>query len=143
MVLWTKKYLLVGHKPNEAKEFYYDTIKEALTGLSFNYDIGNFIPQTMDLYGKGYSDCISELVQNSGNFGWFIKADGSKRLWQAGKGAIVNIEPQQIGKNIGLYQLIKHNFKESIDGLINRYRVMMGDWTIKEAENTLILTYIR
>jgi len=84
----TKKYFFVGRKPVDTNEFYYETIEDALDGLGFSYNIGNFIPQTMDLYGSGTTDAISNLVQNSGNFSWFIKPDGTKMLWQAGEGNI-------------------------------------------------------
>lgn len=132
-----KKYFLVGRKPADAKEFYYETIKEGLNALGLNFDIGNFIPQTMNLYGSGHADAITQLIQNTGNFSWFIKPDGTKCLWQADRGNIINLEKQTLGTNVGLYQVIKHNIKESIIGIINRLRVLMGDWIIKETSGDI------
>lgn len=127
-----KKYFLVGRKPADANEFYYETINEALNELGLDYGIGDFIPQTMDLYGSGLSDSISNLVQNSGNFSWFIKPDGTKILWQGGQGNIINLERQELGKNIGLYQVIRHNISENISNIVNKLRVLMGNWTIRK-----------
>lgn len=133
----TNKYFFVGHKPQDAKENYYNTINEALiTECSFTTEIGNFIPQTMDSFGQGESDCISALTQNAGNFGWFYKEDESKKLWEAGKGDIINIEAQAIGSNIGLHQIIRHQFRETIDGLVNKLRVQMGERTIRRFTHT-------
>ena len=133
----TNKYFFIGHKPQDKEENYYNTINEGLSSeCDFTTDIGNFIPQTMTFFGQGESDCISGLVQNAGNFGWFYKEDETKKLWQAGKGDIVNIEAQSIGKNIGLYQIVKHQFRETIDGLVNKFRVQMGEKTIKRLTNT-------
>ena len=127
-----KKYFLVGRKPADAKEFYYETIKEGLNDLGLNVDVGNFIPQTMNLYGSGHADAITQLIQNTGNFSWFIKPDKTKCLWQADRGNIINLEKQVIGTNVGLYQVIKHNIKESIVGLVNKLKVQMGNWIIKK-----------
>ena len=133
----TNKYFFVGHKPQDGTENYYNTINEALiTECSFTTDIGNFIPQTMDSFGQGESDCISALTQNAGNFGWFYKEDESKKLWEAGKGDIINIEAQAIGSNIGLHQIIRHRFRETIDGLVNKLRVQMGERTIRRHTHT-------
>lgn len=128
----TKKYFFVGRKPAETNEYYYETIEDALSGLGFSYGIGNFIPQTMDLYGSGTTDAISNLVENSGNFSWFIKPDGTKTLWQAGEGNIIDLEPQSLGTNLGLYQVLRHNIRENISAIVNKLRVLMGNWTIRE-----------
>lgn len=127
-----KKYFFVGRKPVDTNEYYYETIGEALNGLEFSYGIGNFIPQTMDLYGSGIADAISNLVQNSGNFNWFIKPDGTKKLWQAGEGNIIDLEPQELEKNLGLYQVLKHNIRENISAIVNKLRVLMGNWTVRQ-----------
>jgi len=131
----TKKYFLVGRKPADAREFYYETIKDGLNDLGLTYDVGNFIPQTMNLYGTGHADAITQLIQNAGNYNWFIKPDGTKCLWEADRGSIVNLEKQVIGTNLGLYQVIRHNIRENIVGLINRLKVQMGNWTIREGSS--------
>ena len=131
----TKKYFFVGHKPLDNQELYYNTISVGLSACGASFGIGNFIPQTMNLFGTGESDCITNLVSNSGNYGWFYDVDGSKKLWTAGQGDIINLERQEIGKNIGLYQVWRHQFRESIEGLINKFRVQMGDFVIRRFDN--------
>lgn len=133
----TNKYFFVGHKPQDNKENYYNTIKEGLSSeCSFDVDVGNFIPQTINCFGQGESNCITSLIQDAGNFGWFYKEDETKKLWEAGKGDIINIEPQSIGTNVKLHQIIKHQFRETINGLVNKLRVQMGEKTLKRFTNT-------
>ena len=127
-----KKYFFVGHKPQDDKELYYETISSALSsGLDWNPGIGNFIPQTMNLFGRGESDCITSLITNAGNYAWFYDVDGNKKLWTADRGSIINLERQELEKNIGLYQVLKHSFTESVENLVNRFRVTMGDKIIR------------
>ena len=127
-----KKYFYVGHKPSDNHELYYEQISEALSICGFNgTGIGNFVPQTMNLFGRGESDSISSLITNSGNYAWFYDVDGTKKLWTAGEGSIINLERQEPNKNIGLYQVLQHSLTESIDNLINRFRVTMGDKVIR------------
>lgn len=128
----TKKYCFVGHKPADTNEYYFPTIKEALTDFGFVYNIGNFIPQTMDLYGTGIADGISTLIQKCGNYGFFLSPDKTKKLWQGGNGSIINLEKQVIETNLGLYQVIRHSFRENITGIINKFRVLLGNWTVKK-----------
>lgn len=129
----TNKYFFVGHQPQDEQEKYYDTIQDALSSEhSWSVDLGNFIPQTINLFGRGESDSISELLQNAGNYGWFYKEDESKKLWVAGQGDIVNIEAQTIGENLGLYQTIRHQFRESIEGIVNKLRVQMGEKVVRK-----------
>jgi hypothetical protein len=128
----TKKYFHVGHKPQDDKDLYYNTIKEALsTECDFTVDIGDFIPKTIDCFGEGESNCISSLVQSAGNYAWFYKEDETKKLWEGGKGSIVNIDPQKLGTNLNLHQVIRHQFKDDIEGIINKFRVQMGEKTIR------------
>jgi hypothetical protein len=127
----TKVWFRVGHKPNDDRERYNLTIYDALAELGIgNFEIGHFIPQAMDLFSSGESEAISALVTESGNFGWFYTELGEKRLWTAGGGAIVNLERQELNKNIGLYQIISMNLTETVDNLVNKLRVQMGDQTI-------------
>ncbi len=138
----TKKYFFVGHKPTDVTEKYYDTIAQALSSeLSWSSVIGNFVPQTMNLFGVGASDCVTQLVQNSGTFDWFYhlnKNTGtiSKRLWTASQGSILSLEPQILDKNIGLYQIINHSFVSSIAGIVNKLRVQMGQKVIRRVSST-------
>ncbi len=133
----TNKYFFVGHKPRDNKEKYYNTILNALsTELGWNPGIGNFIPETMNLFGTGESDSISQLIQNSGNFSWYYDETDTKKLWQAGRGNIVELEKQTIGTNLGLYQVLKHQFTDSVDSLINKLRVQMGDRVIRKFNDT-------
>jgi len=133
----TNKYFFVGHKPQDDKEKYYNTIQEALSSeMSYSVDIGNFIPQTLSLFAEGESNCISSLLQNAGNFGWFYKEDETKKLWTAGQGDIINLETQSIGTNIGLYQILRHQFSESVEGIVNKFRVQMGEKTIRKFDSS-------
>jgi hypothetical protein len=126
----TKVWFRVGHKPGDDREKYHLTIADALTELGLNFNFGNFIPQAIDLFGTGESDAITSLVTESGNFGWYYTELGEARQWIADGGAIVNLERQEIGKNIGLYQIISMNLTESVDNLVNKLRVQMGDQAI-------------
>ena len=126
-----QKYFYVGHQPSDNHDLYYETISLALSECGWNPGVGNFVPQIINCFGRGESDCISALINNSGNFGWFYDVDGTKKLWTAGQGSIINLERQEIGKNIGIYQVLKHFFTESITNLINRFRVTMGDKVIR------------
>lgn len=126
----TKVWFRVGHKPEDEREKYHLHISDALTELGLNFNFGNFIPQTIDLFGSGESDAITALVTESGNFGWFYNELDEARQWIAGSGAVVNLERQELGKNIGLYQIISMNLTESVDDLVNKLRVQMGDQTI-------------
>lgn len=130
-----RKYFYVGRKPRDSEEFYYSNIRNALTGMGFNYNIGNFVPQTMNLYGIGQADAISELVQNAGNYSWFISPNGTKKLWIGGSGSVINLEEQQLGTNLGLYQVIVHNIKEVVINLVNRLYVKMGNKVTKKIPN--------
>lgn len=125
-----KVWFRVGHKPEDDREKYHLTIASALTELGIDFNIGNFIPQTIDLFGSGESEAITNLITESGNFGWFYTELGEKRLWSADAGAIINLERQELGKNIGLYQIISINLVESVDNLVNKLRVQMGDQVI-------------
>jgi len=128
----TKKYFHVGHKPQDDQELYYDTPKLALsTECDFSVAIGNFVPETIDCFGQGESDCISSLIQESGNYGWFYKEDETKKLWEGGKGSIVNISPQTLGTNINLHQIIRHQFDDAISGIVNKFRVQMGEKIVR------------
>lgn len=133
----TRKYFFVGHIPQDNHEKYYTHINSALSNeLGWSPGVGNFIPQTMSCFGTGESDCITSLITNSGNFGWFYHTDKnngniSKKLWIAGQGDIIYLDRQEIGKNLGLYQVLKHQFRESISNLVNKLRVQMGDLVIR------------
>ncbi len=131
-----KKYFFVGRKPKDSEDYYFETINEALTDLGLSTDIGNFIPQSMDKYGRGHADAITELVSNAGNFAWYIDLDENKVLHKEGKGNIINLEAQSLGTNLGLYQVIRHNLSESISNIINKYRVQMGAKTIRKSTDS-------
>jgi len=132
----TKKYFFVGHRPTDNFELYYNYISTALSTYGASFDIGSFVPQTINLFGTGESDAISQLVDNSGNYAWYYDVDGSKNLWTAGKGNVINLERQQIGTNLGLYQVLSHSFRESIENIVNKFRVQMGDLVIRRFNNT-------
>ncbi len=126
-----QKYFFVGHNPQDDRELYYNTISAGLSACGASFGIGEFIPQTMNLFGRGESETITSLVENSGNYAWFYDVDGSKKLWTAGQGSIINLERQELDKNIGLYQVLKHFFSESVTNIINKLRVTMGDRVIR------------
>jgi len=130
-------YYHVGHKPTDDKELYYETISEALSaqhGVSFG--IGNFTPQVLDNFAVGKSDAISNLIRESGNYEWFYDVDGTKKLWSAGEGSSIELERQTLGQNIHLYNVINHSFDESVDNLVNKYRVQMGDKVTRKFNDT-------
>lgn len=130
-------YYHVGHAPADNKELYYSTIKTALsTEHGWNLSIGDFIPQEINNFGVGKSEGISNLIQEIGNYGWFYDVDGTKKLWIAGEGNIIDLERQTLGTNINLYQIINHSFTDSVDGLVNKYRVQMGDKVIRALNET-------
>ncbi len=127
-----QKYFFVGHEPQNNWELYYNTVSQGLSACGASFGIGEFIPQTMNFFGRGESDCITSLVENSGNYAWFYDVDGSKKLWIAGQGSIINLERQELDKNIGLYQVLKHRFTESVTNIVNKLRVTIGDKVLKE-----------
>lgn len=127
-----KVYFFVGHKPEDNEETYYYYISHALSNaIGWNPGIGNFIPQTMNLFGTPESDAIASLITNSGNFAWYYDENENKKLWEAGRGSIINLERQELDKNLGLYQVLKHQFTESILNIVNKLRVQMGDKVIR------------
>lgn len=129
----TNKYFHVGHKPTDDKELYYETIKLALSSeLDWNLNIGDFVPQTIDCFSTGSSDCITSLIAECGNYGWYYDVNGNKQLWNAGEGSIVSLNRQILGTNIKLYDVINHRFSEDITDLINKFRVQMGNKVIRK-----------
>lgn len=128
----TNKYFFVGHKPKDNKELYYSSPYNALIDqFGINFGIGLFVPQTINCFGQGSSDCITSLITDCGNFGWYYDVNGSAKLWTAGQGDIVTLDRQEIGKNLELHQVLSHNFSESVEGLVNQYRVQMGDKIVR------------
>ena len=140
----TIKYFYVGHKPSADAVKYYDTIKEALnTEGSFAVNIGNFVPQTMNLFNKKESDAITELIINCGNFGWYYDVNETKQLWQAERGSIIDIERQVLGSNLDLHNVISHQFKESVIDIVNQLRVQMGNKILDStATDIFVYSYI-
>ncbi len=133
----TNKYYQVGHKPQDDKELYYETIKLALsTEHSWTLDIGDFVPQIINNFAVGQSDAITNLILDCGNFGWYYDVNGNKRLWRAGEGNIIEIQKQAIGENLGLYDLLNHSFSDNIENLVNKYRVQMGEKVIRKFNST-------
>lgn len=132
----TNKYFFVGHTPVDNRELYYNTIKSAILGeYSWDLDLGDFVPQTINCFGLGSSQILQELLNQSGNYGLYYDVDMEKKLWIAGQGDIINITRQSIGTNIGLYQLISHSFSEDASGIVNKLRVQMGDKVIRKMSN--------
>jgi len=132
-----KLYFFVGHEPVDNKEKYYYNISTALTNeLGWSPGIGNFIPQTMNLFGIGKSEVTTDLITNCGNYGWYYDKDENKKLWTAGRGSIIDLERQEIGKNLGLYQVLRHQFTEDISTIVNKLRVQMGDKVIRNFNDT-------
>lgn len=128
----TKVYFNVGHKPQDDVEVYYNTIAQALASTNASsIAIGNFIPQTIGLFGSGESDAISSLIGQVGNYSWYYDVNGTPKLWTSGAGDIITIEEQTIGKNLGLYQVIGHQIREAVEDVVNQYRVQMGQKVIR------------
>lgn len=138
----TNKYFKVGHKPQDDLELYYNTIATALSSeLSWSPGIGSFVPEFIDVFGMGSSDAISILISQCGNYNWFYhinKNSGvvSKNLQVEGSGDIINIDRQIIGQNIGLYQVLQHRITESIEQIVNKFRVQMGNFTYRIFNST-------
>lgn len=131
----TNKYFYVGNKPDDATETYYDTIKAALSAeFSWSVNIGDFVPQLMNEYGVGQSDAVSALVANAGNYQWYYDELGNRVLWTAGLGTIITLDKQVVGTNIGLYQVLGHNFNDDITGIVNKLRVEMGEKSYQGGE---------
>lgn len=128
----SKVYFNVGHKPTDDTEVYYNTINEGLSsGCGVSFGIGSFVPQTIGCFGLGKAEAITSLVNQAGNFSLFYNIAGTPKLWSAGAGDIINIERQEIGKNIGLYQLLSHQIRDDIENVVNQYRVQMGQKVIR------------
>ena len=124
----SRVYFRVGHEPEESTDKYYETISEALsTGCSVGLGIGNFVPQSMDLFGTPKAEAITELVTNSGTYGWFYDTNETTKLWIAGSGNIIELDKQEIGTNLNIFQVLSHDIKETVEEVINRYRVHMGE----------------
>jgi hypothetical protein len=137
----TNVYYHIGHQPTDDKELYYDTLAEALTAQhSWTPGIGNFVPQTMDNFAVGKSDAITNLIKEMGNYGWFYDVNGSKKLWTAGEGSIIELERQTLGENINLYNVINHSFDESVEDIVNKFRVQMGNKVVQKDNSTRTYT---
>lgn len=124
----TRVYFQVGHLPYGASpdQYYYKYISTALSTLGINGGFGGICPQTINCWGKAKAEAITDLITQSGNLGWYYKEDGLPNYWRAGEGSIVTLESQEIGKNLGLYQVLSHTFKSDVANIINRFRVQMG-----------------
>jgi len=130
-------YYHIGHKPTDDKELYYETLALALTTEhGWTPGMGNFVPETMDNFAVGKSDAISNLIQEMGNYGWFYDIDGSKKLWIAGDGSVIELKRQTLGQNINLYDVINHSFDESVENIVNKLRVQMGNKVIRKFDST-------
>lgn len=133
----TNKYFFVGNTPKDNTELYYNTIATALTtAFSWTPGIGNFVPDEIGCFSVGESTAITNLVNQCGNYSFYYDVTETKQLWIAGQGSIVDLDRQVIGINLDLYDVISHQTRTSIDGLINKYRVQMGDRTIKRLGNS-------
>jgi len=132
-----KKYYLVGHRPQDNLELYYYSIAQALYYQhDWNLSIGEFIPQTLNNFGIGQSDAITTLINECGNYGWYYRTNKEKALWIGGEGDIINIEKQELDKNLKLYQVISMQFKNSVSNLVNKFRVQLGEQTIRKFTDT-------
>jgi hypothetical protein len=131
----TNKYFFVGHNPYDNREKYYNTIKIALlTELGWTLDIGDFVPEIIDCFGQGQSDITSSLIEQCGNFGWWYDIDGTRKLWEGGRGTQINIQRQAIGTNINIFQLLEHKITTTSENVINRYRIQMGQKTGRSSQ---------
>jgi len=129
----TNVFFNVGHKPPDDKEVYYETIAgglSAIGGMS-GWNVGSFIPQTINCFGVGAADAVTALVTKCGNYNWYYDVAQNKKLWKAGAGSIVELEAQEIGSNLGLYQVLNHSITESIAELVNKLRVQCGEKVIR------------
>lgn len=130
-------YFHVGHRPTDDAELYYERILDALTSeFSWTPGIGNFVPDTMDLFTDNESDAITKLIQECGNYGWYYDENWNKQLWTSGQGSIIQIERQPLGQNLNLYHLLNHQFTKSAESIINKFRVQLGDKVIRNYNST-------
>jgi len=129
----TNKYFSVGHRPTDNKELYYETIQSAIAAeFSWNIDIGNFVPETINCFGMGQAQALANLFEQCGNFGFFYDVDETKKIWRAGQGSVITLNRQQLGNNLKLYDVIEHKFTEDISQIVNKYRVQMGNKVIRK-----------
>jgi len=130
-------YYHIGHKPTDNKELYYETLAAALTTQhSWTPGPGNFCPETMDNFSVGKSEAITNLIKEMGNYGWFYDVDGTKKLWSAGEGSVIELKRQALGANINLYDVINHSFDESVEDIVNKFRVQMGNKIVQKDNRT-------
>ena len=125
----TRVYFFVGHKPKTSPtaQTFYKTISDALSALGLG-GIGNFIPQTINAWGKGKSDAITELVTSAGNFNWFYDVNGSPVIETDGAGSVVSLEAQDFDTQLNLHQVLNQSFKYDATSVINLFRVQMGNY---------------
>ena len=138
-------YFLVGHKPIDAPETYYSTIKQALlTEFGWNLNIGDFVPETINCYSVEESNALTSLIDVCGNYSWFYDVNKNKKLWTAGAGDIIDLNIQELGKNIKLYDVISHQFKDSVENLVNKFKVTMGGltWNVSGTRYEQIQTFL-
>jgi hypothetical protein len=121
----------VGHSPqlfelsSEVVKTYYTTITQGLSACGFSTDIGNFIPDLMSI-NAGRSSAITNLITECGNFGWFYDVNGYGKLIRYGEGDIVILDRQELGENLSLLHVLRHKISESIENIVNQYRVYTG-----------------
>jgi hypothetical protein len=110
--------------------------------MGITTNIGNFIPTNSSYTGEK-ANVISSLIQDCGNFGWFITPFGIKTLWRAEEGDIVNLERQTIGRNLTIYQVLNHNINESsAANIVNKYKVIMGDDVVPGYNNEFRFAWV-
>ena len=121
-----------GRQPDAAK-----TIKEALTevldslvsdGIIASYDTppGEFVPEPDETEIENATSVISRLMEDAGNYAWYIKPDGKWTYKTSGKGNIVDLPIQKIGTNLSIYQAISHDFSlNDTSSIINRAQVYL------------------
>jgi len=122
-------YFLVGHKPKTSPtaQTFYKTISDALSALGIG-GIGNFIPQTINAWGKGKSEAVTELVTSAGNFNWFYDVNGSPVIETDGAGSVISLEAQDFDTQLNLHQVLNQSFKYDASSVINVFRVQMGNY---------------
>lgn len=127
-------YFRVGHNvtdDSDIKQYY--TIYQALDDIYSltSPSIGNFVPRSMDMCGTNKFNALVELVNNSGNYNVYYDVDENLKVQTRGEGSIVTLDAQVLGENIKLHNVINHSFKESVENLVNKFFVQMGNEVIK------------
>lgn len=108
----------------EGRTIYSHTIAESLTALGINFGIGSFLPE-YELKETTKSEAITSLVSLCGNYAWYYEGS-NPTLVTLGNGNIIDLETQELGTNLNLYQVLNYNITEDTTNICNCLLVNTG-----------------